>query len=180
MSTTEIEGCIWTSGSTPYCEGDKPGQRFPREMMESPFLEIIKSHLDMFCFEVTLPTCAVRLDKVTSRCPFQSQLFCDTVILWKTCSLQWGWDVTFCVGAHGIQLPFLCCKNYLQPLLQIQDNVLLCLRHERKRIDLPWVQWEVISAVIASCVRVLYKGQSWWATGLQGTDTSNHMFRGNN
>lgn len=155
---TGIEGSVWTSRNIHYSEGDQAWAQIPREVVESHFLGIIKSHLDTVlgdCFKVALPTCAVGLDKVTPRWPFQSQPFCDTVILWKARSLQWGWDVTFCAGAHGIQLTFLCCKNYLQPLLQIQDNVLLCLRHERERLDLHCIQWEVIFAIIASRVRVL-------------------------
>lgn len=105
------------------------------------------------------------------RHPFQWQSFCDTMILWKTPPLQWGQDVTFCPGANGIQLTFLCCKNYLHPLLK--DNFLVCPRHEREIIDLLRVQWEVISAITASWVRVPKKVWSWWHTRLQRTDISN-------
>lgn len=63
----------------------KHGHKLPKEAVESPS-EILKRH-GSGQRSLDGPACAVGLDKMTSRCPFQCQLFHDTVILYKTCSL---------------------------------------------------------------------------------------------
>lgn len=56
-------------------------KKLPRDAVESPSLEVFKSHLDMVPFNLFQVSLAGGLDQMNFRGAFQDQLFCDSVII---------------------------------------------------------------------------------------------------
>ena len=59
--------------------------RLPREAVESPSMEILKTHLGAYLCNLLQQTCFSRgLDLMISRGPFQPLQFCDSMKTWLT------------------------------------------------------------------------------------------------